>query len=156
LNIILLFLGFILIENIILSKFFKTSSLFDESKKEKENFMLVLAVILDITLSSLITYFIYTTFLISINIEYIKTIIFIIVVLSFTQILKVIIKKYKTSLYDLLFNYALAIINCALFGIVLLNIQSEYTLTNVLVYSLLSSIGYMFSIYVFESIRERM
>lgn len=154
-NIILLFLGFILVENTILAKFLKISPLFDDSKKEKDNFVLALFVIIDITLSSLITYVIYKNFLTSISNDYVKTIIFFITITFFTLMLHIIIKKYRADLYNMLFNYELAILNCAILGLVLLSTQSDYTLTNVLTYSFFSTIGYVISIYVFESIKEK-
>ncbi|MDD2203240.1 MAG: Rnf-Nqr domain containing protein [Bacilli bacterium] len=153
-SLILIFLGFILLENAILEKLLKTNPLYDDSKKEKENFMLALAIIINITLSSLLTYFIYT--LASINIQYVKAIIFLIIVISITLAIHMIIKKNKTPYSDMVINYELAILNCAIFTVVLLNLQTEYTLINVLGSSLFISTGYMVSIYVFESIRERM
>ncbi len=82
--------------------------------------------------------------------EYLKTILFILVIASFVQLLDIIIKKFFKSLKTLFGIYLpLITTNCAVLGVILLNIQNDYTLTEVLVYAIGSSTGYMVVLYLF-------
>lgn len=152
-----LFVTSILTENIVLSRFLGMCPFFGVSKNERGTFGMGLAVMVVVTLSSLTTYFLYYNVLVPSHTEYLKTILFILVIASFVQLLDIIIKKYNKPLYDLLGIYLpLITTNCAVLGIVLLNIQNDYTLSQVLAYSLGSSAGYMMVIYIFGTIRERL
>jgi electron transport complex protein RnfA len=116
-----------------------------------------LAVMLVITLSSVVTYFLYNYVLIPSDTEYLKTILFILVIASFVQLLDIIIKRYFKNLHDGLGLYLpLISTNCAVLGVVLLNIQNKFTLPEVLIYSIGSSFGFMLVIYIFSTIRERL
>lgn len=156
-NLISLFITSILTENIILNKFLGLCPFFGVSKKDGSTLGMGLAVVLVVTLSSLTTYFIYYNVLVPSNTEYLKIILFILVIASFVQLLEIIMKRFFKSLHSKLGIYLpLITTNCAVFGVVLLNIQKEYTLSEVLTYALGSSIGYMIVIYVFGTIRERL
>lgn len=156
-SIISLFITSILTENIILSRFLGMCPFFGVSKQEKGTLGMGIAVILIVTLSSLTTYFIYYNVLVPSKTEYLKTILFILVIASFVQILDIIMKRFFKSLHKTLGIYLpLITTNCAVLGIVLLNIQNDYTILEVLAYSLGSSMGYMLVIYIFSTIRERM
>jgi electron transport complex protein RnfA len=156
-NLISLFITSILAENIILNRFLGMCSFFGVSKSEKGSIGMGIAVTLVVTLSSLVTYFLYYNILVPSDSEYLTTIIFILVIASFVQLIDIIIKKFFKPLRDTLGIYLpLISTNCAVFGIVLLNIYNEYTLSEVLIYALGSSIGYMIVIYIFSTIRERL
>lgn len=156
-SLISLFVTSILTENIVLSKFLGMCSFFGISKNAKGTFGMGLAVTVVVTLSSITTYYLYYGILVPSHTEYLKTILFILVIASFVQLLDIIIKKYNKSLHELLGIYLpLITTNCAVLGIVLINIQNQYTIPQVLAYSLGSSIGYMIVIYIFGTIRERL
>lgn len=156
-NLISLFIASILAENIILTRFLGMCPFFGISKKEEGTLGLGLAVVLVVTLASVTTYFLYYQILVPSGTEYLKTILFILVIASFVQLLDIIIKKVNKPLHELLGIYLpLITTNCAVFGIVLLNIESEYTLSEVITYALGSSIGFMLIIYIFGTIREKL
>ncbi len=156
-NLISLFLTSVFTQNIILYKFLGMCPFFGVSRREKSAFHMGAAVILVTTLSSLATYFIYHRILVPSKTEYLKTIIFILVIASFVQLLEIIIKRFFKSLGRLLGTYLpLISTNCAILGVVLLNISNEFNLIEMLVYSIGSSIGYMIVIYIFSTIREHL
>ncbi|MFA5407758.1 MAG: Rnf-Nqr domain containing protein [Bacilli bacterium] len=155
-NLISLFITSVLTENIILNKFLGMCPFFGVSQKEEGTLGMGLAVTLVVTLSSLTTYFLYYSILVPSDTEYLKTILFILVIASFVQLFEMITKKFFKSLHELLGIYLpLITTNCAVLGIVLLNIQNEYTLSEVLVYAIGSSLGYLLIIYIFGTIRDR-
>jgi electron transport complex protein RnfA len=156
-NLISLFITSVLTENIVLNKFLGMCPFFGVSKKEKGALGMGVAIVLVVTLSSLTTYFIYYNVLVPSKTEYLKTILFILVIASFVQLLDIIIKKFFTTLKDLFGIYLpLITTNCAVLGIVLLNIQNDYNIYEVLTFALGSSIGYMLVIYIFGTMRERL
>ena len=156
-NLISLFITSVLTENIVLTKFLGLRPFFGNSKKEKTALAMGLCVTLVTTLSSVITYFIYHLILVPTKTEYLSTLMFILVIASLVQLLVLIIKNKYKKLYKSLGIYlSLITTNCAVLGVVLLNINNNYNLLETIVYSLGSSIGFMLVIYVFSTIRERL
>lgn len=156
-NLVTLFITSVLAENVVLNKFLGMCPFFGVSNDKEGSFGMGLAVMLVITLSSVVTYFLYNYVLIPSDTEYLKTILFILVIASFVQLLDIIIKRYFKNLHDGLGLYLpLISTNCAVLGVVLLNIQNKFTLPEVLIYSIGSSFGFMPVIYIFSTIRERL
>ena len=156
-NLISLFLVSVLTENVVLTKFLGICPFLGSSKKGKTALGMGIAVITVVTLSSLITYLLYHYVLVPSNTTYLRTVLFILVIASFVQMLELLIQKYSPNLYKSLGIYLpLITTNCAVLGITLLNIDSEYNLLETLVYSFGSSLGFCLVIYVFSSLRERL
>ena len=109
-----------------------------------------------VTISSILTYLIYYYILVPTDTTYLKTIMFILVIASMVQLLEIILKRYIPSVYKALGLYLpLITTNCAVLGIALLNISSEYNFIEMLVYSVSASLGFTLVIYIFSSMRER-
>ncbi len=156
-NLISIFVSSILAQNIVLTKFLGICPFVGVSNKEKSAVGMGFAVMFVVTVSSVITYFVHKYVLIPTDTAYLRTIIFILVIASFVQLTEIVIKKYFESLHKVLGIYLpLITSNCAVLGIVLINIFSEYTLLETLVFSIGSSLGFILVIYVFATIRERM
>lgn len=155
-NLFTLFIKSLLTENIVLTKFLGICPFVGVSNREKKAMGMGLAVMVVVTLSSIITFLIYRYLLVKTNTEYLKTIIFILVIASFVQLIIIIIKRFFPKLNKALGLYLpLIATNCAVLGIVLLNIQSNYTFLETLVFSIGSSLGFWLVIYLFATIRER-
>lgn len=155
-NLINLFITSFLTENIVLTKFLGICPFVGTSDKRKNSLYMGLSVTLVITLSSIITYFLYHVLLVKTNTEYLKTVLFILVIASFVQLLEIILKRFFTKIHDALGIYLpLITTNCAVLGVVLLNITNNYNFIEVLIYSLSSSLGFTFVIYLFSSMREK-
>lgn len=155
-NLFSLLIASILTENIVLTKFLGICPFVGVSNREKKAMGMGLAVMLVVLLSSIITFLIYHYLLVKTNTEYLKTIIFILVIASLVQLTMIIIKKYFPKLNKALGLYLpLIATNCAVLGIVLLNIQYHYSFLQTLVFSVASSFGFWLVIYLFATIRER-
>lgn len=156
-NLISLFITGLLTENIVLTKFLGLCPFFGNSTKEKSAIAMSICVTLITVISSIITYFIYNYILVPTNTTYLKTLMFILVISSLVQLLILIIKnKYKNIYKSLGIYLSLITTNCAVMGVVLLNINNNYNLIETIVYSLASSLGFMLVMYVFSTMRERL
>ena len=154
-NLISLFITSILTENIVLTKFLGICPFVGTSKKEETAFKMGLAVTIVVTLSSIITYLLYTYLLVPTDTIYLKTLMFILVIASLVQLLEIIIKRYSKNLYKAFGIYLpLITTNCAVLGITLLNINNGFNFSEMLVYSIGSSLGFTLVIYLFSTIRE--
>jgi len=156
LSLINIFITSILTGNIVLTKFLGICPFVGTSDKEKNALGMGLSVIMVVTISSILTYFIYHYLLVPTDTTYLRTVLFILVIASMVQITEMLLKKYFPILHKSLGLYLpLITTNCAVLGITLLNINNEYTFTQVLAFSIGSSIGFTLVIYVFSTIRER-
>jgi len=114
-----------------------------------------LAVVIVMTLSSVLSWIIYKFLLLKYNLVYMRTIIFILVIASFVQMLEMIMKKITPALYKGLGIYLpLITTNCAVLGIA--TIVSNYTFIKSLIVSFASGLGFLFIIYIFSTIREKL
>lgn len=154
-NLISLFITSILTENIVLTKFLGICPFVGTSKKEETAFKMGIAVTIVVTLSSIITYLLYTYLLVPTDTTYLKTLMFILVIASLVQLLEIIIKRYSKNLYKAFGIYLpLITTNCAVLGITLLNINNGFNFSEMLIYSIGSSLGFTLVIYLFSTIRE--
>lgn len=155
-SLITLFFTSILVENIILTKFLGLCPFLGMSNKEEGALSMGIAITVVMTIASFITYLIYHYLLIPYDIEYLKVIVFILVIASIVQIIEILIRKFLPKVYDLFGIYLpLITTNCAILGVVLLNTTKDYNLLESLVFALGSSMGYMLVLYIFSNIRER-
>lgn len=156
-SLINLFLTSILSQNIILTKFLGICPFIGASNREKNAFHMGVAVTLVMTLSSIITYFIYYYILEPTNTVFLKTIMFILVIAIMVQLMELILKKYLPTIYKTLGLYLPFIItNCAVFGVTLLVINNAYTFIETIFFSFGSSIGFTLVVYIFSTIREKL
>ena len=156
-NLISLFMTSLLTENIVLTKFLGLCPFFGNSSKEKNAISMGICVTLIATLSSIITYLLNKFILVPTNTTYLKTLMFILVIASLVQLLVLILKnKYKKAYKNLGIYLSLITTNCAVLGVVLLNINNNYNLLQTIIYSLGSSLGFTLVIYIFSTIREKL
>ncbi|MDD2378214.1 MAG: Rnf-Nqr domain containing protein [Bacilli bacterium] len=156
-SLISLFISSILAQNIILTKFLGICPFIGASNKEKNAFHMGLSVMLVVTLSSIITYVIYYYVLVPTNTTYLRTTMFVLVIASMVQLMELLLKKYLPKIHQTMGLYLpLIATNCAVLGITLLNINNDFTFTQMLVFSFGSSLGYLLVIYIFATIRERL
>ncbi len=144
-----------LIQNIVLTQFLGLCSFFGVSNKEKSAIGMGLSVLFVITISSIVSYVIYYQLLVPNGLEYLETIVFILVISSLVQIVEMFIKKVSRPLYRLLGIYLpLITTNCAVLGVALLNITNGFTFNEMVIFSIASAGGYTFIIYIFSYMRE--
>lgn len=156
-NLISLFVMSFLTENIVLTKFLGICPFVGTSNKEKSAFGMGIAVTIVVTLSSVVTYLLYYYVLVPTDTVYLKTLSFVLVVACMVQMMDLILQKYNPKLHKSLGIYLpLITTNCAVLGILLLNITNQYSFIEMLVYSIGSSLGFTFVIYIFSTIRENL
>ncbi|MBE5847134.1 MAG: electron transport complex subunit RsxA [Lachnospiraceae bacterium] len=146
-----------LVSNVVLSQFLGLCPFLGVSKKVETAAGMGTAVIFVITLASLVAGVIYKFVLIPLNIEYLQTIVFILVIAALVQFVEMILKKYVPSLYTALGVYLpLITTNCAVLGIALVNVQKDYGIFTGVVNGFATAVGFTISIVLLAGIREKM
>lgn len=147
----------ILTENFVLAKFLGICPFLGVSKKVNTALGMSAAVIFVMVLSTAVTYPINAGLLVPNGLEYLQTIVFILVIAALVQLVETILKKFLPSLYNSLGIYLpLITTNCAVLGVVLLNIEKSYNFWESCVNSLGAGIGFMLAMFLFSGVRERM
>ncbi len=156
-DLLLLLISSALVSNVVLSQFLGLCPFLGVSKKVKTAAGMGTAVIFVITLSSLVAGVIYRYVLIPLNITYLQTIVFILVIAALVQFVEMILKKYMVSLYEALGVYLpLITTNCAVLGVALTNVQKEYGILTGTVNGFATALGFTISIIILAGIREKM
>lgn len=153
--IIILFTG-ILTENFILNKFYGICPFLGVSKTTDGAIGMGLAVTFVMIGASAVTYPIYHFVLVPLNIQYLNTICFILIIAAFVQTVEMILRKYIPSLYKSLGVYLpLITTNCAVLGVTILNIDNDYGFIEAIVSALAGGAGFLLVMVIFSAIRER-
>ncbi|MBR3754239.1 MAG: RnfABCDGE type electron transport complex subunit A [Clostridia bacterium] len=146
----------ILTENFLLSKFLGICPFLGVSKKLNTASGMSLAVIFVMLLATAVTYPI-NTLLVKNDMEYLQTIVFILVIAALVQLVEIVLKKYIPSLYSALGIYLpLITTNCAVLGVVILNVDNGYNFAESMVNSLGAGLGFMLAMVIFAGVRERL
>ena len=156
-KILLFMFSCVLTNNYIFSRFLGCCPFLGVSNKVETAFGMGLAVTFVMALASLFTYFVYYYVLIPLNLAYLNTIAFILVIASLVQVVEMFLKKSAPSLYSALGIYLpLITTNCAVLGVAQLNVTEGYNLILSVVNGVASALGYTLSICLFAGIRERL
>lgn len=156
-ELLMIALGSALINNVVLSQFLGLCPFLGVSKKMKTAAGMGAAVIFVITISSAVTFLIYDKILVPLDLDYLKTIVFILVIAALVQLVEMILKKTSPALYQALGVYLpLITTNCAVLGIALTNVQNGYGLIEGVVNGFSTAVGFAISIVILAGIRERM
>ena len=149
-------LGAILTNNFIFSQFLGCCPFLGCSNKVDTATGMGIAVVFVMGLASAICWVIYTYILVPLNLAFLNTLAFILVIAALVQLVEMFLKKSVPSLYSALGIYLpLITTNCAVLGVVLLNVQNDYNFIESLVYGVTGGIGFMLAIVLFASVRER-
>ena len=152
-----LLISSVLINNIILSRFLGVSSFLEASKKKGFTLGMGGALTFVIVINTLVAYLLYNFVMIPLGIEYMKTVLFMVVIVAIVKLVDLIIKKYLGSLYELLGIYLpLITTNCAVLGVAIDVVDKSYTIVESMVYSIGVSLGFVIVFYIFSTIRERL
>ncbi|MGM9586247.1 MAG: electron transport complex subunit RsxA [Candidatus Limivicinus sp.] len=155
-NIISISLGAILVNNFIFSQFLGCCPFLGCSSKVETATGMGLAVVFVMGLASAICWVIDTYILIPLGLAFLETLAFILVIASLVQFVEMFLKKSIPSLYSALGIYLpLITTNCAVLGVVLLNVQNHYNFIESVVYGITGGFGFMLAIVLFASVRER-
>ncbi len=156
-DLLLLIIGAALVSNVVLSQFLGLCPFLGVSKKVETAAGMGTAVVFVITLSSGVAGVIYRFILIPLHIEYLQTIVFILVIAALVQFVEMFLKKYMKSLYEALGVYLpLITTNCAVLGVALTNVQKGYGIFTGMVYGFATALGFTIAIVILAGIREKM
>lgn len=155
-RIIYIIIGSMLINNFVLSRFLGICSFLGVSRKSDTAFGMGLAVTFVMTLASFISYLVFNFILVPLNIKYLYTLAFILVIAALVQFVEMVIQKTNPGLYKALGIYLpLITTNCAVLGVTVINMNQNYNLIESVVSGFASALGYFMAIYVLAGIRER-
>ena len=145
-----------LVSNVVLSQFLGLCPFLGVSKKIETAAGMGGAVIFVITLSSAVTGCIYQYVLTPLNMQYMQTIVFILVIAALVQFVEMFLKKFVVSLYNALGVYLpLITTNCAVLGVALTNVQKNYGILAGTVNGFATALGFTISIVILAGIREK-
>lgn len=152
-----LMLTAVLVENFIFSKFMGCCPFLGVSEKPSTALGMGCAVMFVMTLSSAATWAVYHYILIPNELEYLKTIAFILLIAALVQFIEMFLRRALPALYGALGIYLpLITTNCAVLGAALLNIQKDYNFLYSVVFGFSSALGFTLAIVIFAGVRERM
>ena len=153
----MIFMTAVLTENFILCKFLGICPFLGVSKKLNTAVGMSLAVIFVMAIATAVTYPINQGLLVKYNLEYLQTIVFILVIAALVQFVEIVLKKFIPSLYQALGIYLpLITTNCAVLGVVLLNVDNGYGFAQSMVNSVGGGAGFMVAMVMFAGVREKL
>lgn len=156
-ELILLIISAVLVNNFVLARFLGICPFLGVSKKTETAIGMGMAVIFVMTLSSLFTWLAYAYLMVPYHIEYLQTIIFILIIAAFVQLVEMFIKKASPSLYQALGIYLpLITTNCAVLGVAVINIQAGYSFWESVLFGFGAAVGFALALVLFSGIRERL
>jgi electron transport complex protein RnfA len=154
---LLLLVGSSLVSNVVLSQFLGLCPFLGVSKKVKTAAGMGTAVIFVITLASAVAGVIYKYVLQAFGVEYLQTIVFILVIAALVQFVEMFLRKAVPSLYEALGVYLpLITTNCAVLGVAITNVQKEYGILTGIVNGFATAVGFTIAIVILAGIREKM
>ena len=146
-----------LVNNFVLSQFLGICPFLGVSKKVETAAGMGGAVLFVITISSVITSVLYNFLLVPNDLQYLNTIVFILVIAALVQFVEMVLKKMMPALYKSLGVYLpLITTNCAVLGVALLSVQNDYTILESVINGIGASIGFFLAIVLMAGIREKM
>jgi len=145
-----------LVSNVVLSQFLGICSFLGVSKSIKNSAALGVAVIFVMTIASAVASLLYGFLLVPLHLEYLETIVFILVIAALVQVVEMFLKKTSPAIYKALGIYLpLITTNCAVLGVALTNVQNGYNFIQSVTAGFGTAVGYTIAIVVLASIRER-
>ena len=151
------FFSMALINNFILVRFLGLCPFFGVSKKTSSAFKMGFAVLFVMTVSSMVTWVLYNFVLKPLSIQYMETMVFILVIASLVQIIELTIRRTSISLYNSFGIYLpLITTNCAILGLALINIQEDFSFAETVFGALGAGVGFIIVLLIMSGIRERL
>ena len=150
-------IGAIFVNNVVLAQFLGICPFLGVSSKVETSMGMGAAVTFVMALTALVAGAIQTYILDPLQIQYMQTIVFILVIAALVQMVEIMLKKLSPSLYQALGIFLpLITTNCAVLGVAILMIQKEFTLLQSVVYSVSTALGFALALVLFAGIRERL
>ena len=150
-------IGAIFVNNVVLAQFLGICPFLGVSSKVDTSLGMGAAVTFVMALASIVAWSIQEFILVPLHIEYMQTIVFILVIAALVQMVEIVLKKVSPSLYQALGIFLpLITTNCAVLGVAILMIQKEFNLLQSFTYSVSTALGFALALVIFAGIRERL
>ena len=150
-------IGAIFVNNVVFAQFLGICPFLGVSSKVNTSMGMGAAVTFVMALASIVAWSIQTYILVPLQIEYMQTIVFILVIAALVQMVEIVLKKVSPALYQALGIFLpLITTNCAVLGVAILMIQKEFSLLQSFVYSVSTAVGFAMALVLFAGIRERL
>ena len=150
-------IGAIFVNNVVLAQFLGICPFLGVSSKVDTSLGMGAAVTFVMALASIVAWSIQEFILVPLHIEYMQTIVFILVIAALVQMVEIVLKKVSPSLYQALGIFLpLITTNCAVLGVAILMIQKEFNLLQCFTYSVSTALGFALAVVIFAGIRERL
>ena len=150
-------IGAIFVNNVVLAQFLGICPFLGVSSKVDTSLGMGAAVTFVMALASIVAWSIQEFILVPLHIEYMQTIVFILVIAALVQMVEIVLKKVSPSLYQALGIFLpLITTNCAVLGVAILMIQKEFNLLQSFTYAVATAIGFAMALVLFAGIRERL
>ena len=150
-------IGAIFVNNVVFAQFLGICPFLGVSSKVDTSIGMGAAVTFVMALASIVAWSIQEFILVPFQIEYMQTIVFILVIAALVQMVEIILKKVSPSLYQALGIFLpLITTNCAVLGVAILMIQKEFNLLQSFVFSVATAVGFAMALVLFAGIRERL
>lgn len=147
----------LLVNNFVLSRFLGICPFLGVSKQVETAFGMGMAVTFVMSLASIITFIVQNYILNPLGLQYMQTIMFILVIASLVQFVEMVIQKTSPALYQSLGVFLpLITTNCAVLGLTILNIQENYNIVETIVHAIGAAVGFSLAIVLFAAIREKL
>ncbi len=154
-ELILLLISAIFVNNFVLSRFLGICPFLGVSKKIETAIGMSMAVVFVMTLASIITWLLQYLVLKPFHVEYLQTIVFILIIAALVQFVEMVVQKTSPALYQALGIFLpLITTNCAVLGCAVLNIQKNFNFLEMLFFSVGSSVGFGLALTLFAGLRE--
>ena len=150
-------IGAIFVNNVVFAQFLGICPFLGVSSKVNTSLGMGAAVTFVMALTSIVAWSIQTYILVPLHIEYMQTIVFILVIAALVQMVEIVLKKVSPALYQALGIFLpLITTNCAVLGVAILMIQKEFNLLQSFAYSVATAVGFALALVIFAGIRERL
>lgn len=154
---IIIIISAIFVNNIVLAQFLGICPFLGVSNKTETAFGMGASVLFVMTLATIATYLVQITVLIPLNLVYLQTISFILIIAALVQMLEIILKKVSPPLYQALGIFLpLITTNCAVMGVAILVFQKDFNLAESVIFAVANAIGFTLALVIFSAIREQL
>jgi electron transport complex protein RnfA len=154
---VLIIIGAVFVSNIVLNQFLGICPFIGVSSKVETALGMTGAVTFVMVISTLVTYLIYMGILVPMDLTYMRTITFILVIASLVQLVEIILKKISPPLYQALGIFLpLITTNCAVLGVAVLAVQKDFNLLGSVVFAVGNALGFGLALITFSGIREQL
>ena len=152
-----LFMASVVVNNFVLTRFLGLCIFFGVSKNLNASLGMGMAVTSVITLSSMLAWVVYKFVLAALGLQFLTTVVFVLLIAGFVQLLEMFIRRYAPTLYKMWGIYLLLVAtNCVVLGVPLLNVESDYSFGMSLVQAIGSGVGFALAIVLMASLREKL